>query len=76
MKYRNLTTEQWSRMAIDSLFERGSLPDWKEFASVLSKDKHLAQETIAVCRYHKNSGSAKLAQVLVDNIYPDIDETE
>ncbi len=25
MKHRNIITEEWSRMAIDSLFERGTL---------------------------------------------------
>ena len=59
-------------MALDSLFERGQLSDWKEFVSVLEKDKHLAEETLTVCSYHKNTGSAKLAFVLVEGIYPDI----
>lgn len=72
MKHRNLTTENWTKMAIDSLFERGKLPDWKEFVVVLAKDKALAQETVAVCRYHKNRASVNLAMVFVEQYYPDI----
>ena len=72
MKHRHLKTEEWSRMAIDSLFERGKLPEWREFVSVLVKDKHLAEETLAVCSYHRNTGSAMLARVLVEGLYPEI----
>lgn len=74
MKHRNLKTEDWSKMAIDSLFERGTLPDWKEFVSVLEKDKHLAEETLAVCKYHQNTNSVKLALVFLEDFYPDIIE--
>ncbi len=69
MKHRNLKNEEWTRMAIDSLFERGVLPDWQEFASVIRNDKHLAEETLIVCGYHQNIESAALARVLVDHFY-------
>ena len=36
MQHRNIITEEWSRMAIASLFERGRLPDWREFVQALT----------------------------------------
>jgi hypothetical protein len=60
-------------MAIDSLFERGKLPDWKEFVAVLEKDKNLAEETLAVCKYHQNTESVKLALVFVEALYPHLE---
>lgn len=69
MKHRNIDTNDWTRMAIDSLFEDGVLPDWKEFFIALQKDKTLARETLFVCEYHSNIESAKLAEVLVLHFY-------
>jgi hypothetical protein len=63
-------------MAIDFLFERGKLPDWKEFAAVLATDRNVAEETLVVCRYHQNSGSVKLAQLLVQDNYPEITQNK
>ncbi len=73
MKHRNLQTEDWSKMAIDSLFERGKLPDWKEFVSVLGNDANVAKDALAVCRYHQNTDSVKLALVFLKDFYPEID---
>ena len=72
MKHRHLTTENWSRMAIDSLFDRGKLADWKEFVSVLSTDRELAEQTLAVCKYHKNTGSVELALVFLTDFFSDL----
>ena len=72
MKHRNLNTEDWSRTAIDSLFERGKLPDWKEFIDTLKKDENLAKETLYMCQYHDNRDSAKLAFVFLEEFYPDL----
>lgn len=73
MQHRNITTDQWTRMAIDSLFDDGVLEDWKEFVSALKKDPQIARETIQVCKYHKERGSVELARVLVGYLYPSDD---
>ena len=70
MKHRNLTTQNWTRSAIDSLFERGIRPDWEEFSRVLRQDERLARETVYVCEYHQNIESATLAKILVENFFP------
>ncbi len=59
-------------MAIDSLFERGTLPDWREFAQALKKDESLAKETLFMCKTHQNQDSATLALTLVEEFYPDL----
>jgi DNA-binding XRE family transcriptional regulator len=70
MKHRNINTEEWSRMAIDSLFERGQLPDWREFADALRGDVELARETLFMCERHENKGSAALARTLAEHFHP------
>ena len=70
MRHRNITTEAWSRMAIDSLFERGRLSDWREFAQALSNDKALARNTLLMCDRHPEQRAAALARVLVEHFHP------
>jgi hypothetical protein len=75
MKHRNITTEDWSKMAIDSLFDRGALPDWKRFVASLEKDKLIANETLLVCSYHQNTDSVKLALTFLEKFYPEMIST-
>lgn len=56
-------------MAIDSLFEDGTLPDWREFYRALQKDEFLASETLFVCDHHSNAESVALARVLVNHFH-------
>ena len=72
MKHRHLINEDWSKQAIDSLFERGARADWEEFSKVLRTDKLLAERTLAVCEYHQNIESATLAKVLVNHFFQQI----
>lgn len=69
MKHRNLKDEKWTRTAIDSLFDRGVRADWEEFAAALRDDKKLAIDTLYMCERHSNTGSARLAEVLVRHFY-------
>jgi hypothetical protein len=70
MLHRNLITDRWTRMAIDSLFERGELSDWREFARALARDLELARRTLFMCERHSNRSSAALARVLVSHYHP------
>ncbi len=63
MEHRNITTREWTLTAIDSLFDRGVLPDWKEFAQALRSDKELAKESLLMCSRHQERGSVELARV-------------
>ncbi len=72
MQHRNIKTEEWSRMAIDSLFERGVLCDWREFAQALRRDVNLARETILMCERHPNKASSALARALAEYFHPEL----
>ncbi len=61
-------------MAIDSLFEDGTLPDWQEFYRALRDDKFIASETLFVCDHHSNAESVALARVLVKHFYLTADD--
>lgn len=69
MKHRHLIDEEWTLMAIASLFERGERHDWEEFANVLRIDSDLARNTLVVCEWHEDVESAALAKVLVRHFY-------
>lgn len=69
MKHRNLKNEEWTLMAIDSLFERGVRGDWEEFVAALRRDPQLARDTLKMCEHHANFESANLARVLIRHIY-------
>ena len=56
-------------MAIHSLFERGRLPDWREFAQALRNDEELARNTLSICERHPDERSAALARVLVEHFH-------
>ena len=70
MQHRNITTEEWSRMAINSLFDRGRLPDWQEFAQTLRNNEELASNTLLICVRNPDERSAALARVLVEHFHP------
>lgn len=57
-------------MAIDSLFERGKLTDWQEFAHALRNDAELAKKTLLMCERHQDQRSAALARVLAEHFHP------
>lgn len=75
MIHRHLHGQDWSLMAIESLLERGKLPDWQEFARALRQDRLLAEATLRVCDGPVDEGSVELARTIVFYLYPDLGET-
>ncbi len=65
MKHRHITTNDWSLMAIESLFERGLLEDWREFARALKHDPSLRARVRKVCAYREPDGSERIALALM-----------
>jgi len=51
MMHRNLTTSEWTLMALESLMERGQLADWREFARALEGNEQLARAALRVSEY-------------------------
>jgi len=74
MMHRHLEGQEWSLMAIESLLERGKLPDWREFGRALRKDRLLAEATLCVCDGPVDEGSGELAKAIVFHLYPDLRE--
>ena len=72
MQHRNLNTQTWSRMAIDSLFDRGKLPDRQDFAQALKGNVDLAHETLFMAERHAEQSATELARVLVEHFHPDL----
>jgi hypothetical protein len=70
MLHRNINGNDWNRMAIDSLFSRGFLPDWREFAEALAADPNVAQSALIIGERHEDTGSAALARILVERFHP------
>lgn len=65
MQHRHITTQEWTLMAIESLFDRGQLQDWREYAAALRADPDLAGRTLRVCAYRKSDGAEGIAQALI-----------
>ena len=63
---------EWTRMAIDSLFSRGLLPDWQEFAESLANDRRVAESALVIGERHEDTGSAALARILVERFHPEL----
>jgi len=74
MIHRHLQGEEWSLMAVESLLERGKLPDWQDFGRALRQDRRLAEETLHVCEGVVDEGSAELARALIFHLYPELRE--
>ena len=72
MMHRNLTTSEWTLMALESLMERGQLADWREFARALEGNEQLARDALRVSEYVEDRASASLMRVLVSQQFPDL----
>ena len=70
MMHRNLTTSEWTLMALESLMERGQLADWREFARALEGNEQLARAALRVSEYVDDRASASLVRVLVLRRFP------
>jgi hypothetical protein len=58
MQHRHLTTDAgWSKVAVDSILERGDLADWQELFAASATDGNLAATVIEVARQHPTAGS-------------------
>lgn len=72
MLHRNINTTEWSRMAIDSLFERGNLSDWQELFKAAKEDRELAKDILFMARRREADGTSVLAEALVRKLHPEL----
>jgi hypothetical protein len=66
--HRHLETREWTLMAIESLFDRGTLADWREFFTALQHDPKLAERALTVCRYREPDGAEQIALALIEHL--------
>ena len=62
-------------MAIESLYERGELADWREFAAALQASPEIARIALMLAERHEDIGSAALARILVARCHPELSAT-
>jgi hypothetical protein len=65
MMHRHITTTKWTMMAIESLFDRGTLADWREFAAELEGNEELAEKVRKVCGYRAADGAERIAGAIL-----------
>jgi len=57
-------------MEIESLFDRGTLNDWREFVAAMRRDRTVAVEALRVCEYRDPDGAEGIARALVGHVHP------
>jgi hypothetical protein len=72
MQHRHIATNEWIPMAVESLFDRGEMPDWQEFGRALAKDRNLGLIALMLAERHEDRGSAALARILVERFHPEL----
>ena len=68
MQHRHLNTDQWTAAAIDSVLERGDLPDWKELFGAVRNNPEIAALVLQVATEHDLGGASILAKTLVERL--------
>jgi hypothetical protein len=74
--HRHLNSTEWTLAAIDSLLERGDLPDWRELFAAVRRDEALAGRVMHIARVRRaeSGGASELAEHLVGVAWPNIGE--
>lgn len=77
MIHRNINTTEWTRMAIDSCFERGNLVDWQELFQAAKGNREIAKDILVMARRRQEAdGTAALAESLVRKLHPELFASE
>jgi hypothetical protein len=64
MKHRHIDDKTWSQAALDSLFERGDMPDWEELYGDIKDDPSLIEKVERCAKRHPEL--EKFAQIFLD----------
>ncbi|HEY3245284.1 MAG TPA: hypothetical protein VGM03_18230 [Phycisphaerae bacterium] len=72
MRHRHLNTTDWTLDAIDSVLERGDLPDWRELFAAVRSDRRIAEKVLHVASQHDLGGASRLARELTCHCWPDL----
>ena len=73
MRHRHLTSAAgWSKPAIDSALDRGSLADWRELFSAARRDQTLASNVLEVARHHPMPGVLPIVEHILKRAWPNL----
>ena len=72
MLHRNINTTEWTRMAIDSCFERGNLSDWQQLFQAARGDRQVAKDILVMAWRREADGTAALAESLIRKLHPEL----
>lgn len=73
MKHRHLNAQTWSSAAIDSVLERGDLPDWRELFAAVRQSREVADGVLRAASAHDTGGTSALVKALMP-IFRESDE--
>ncbi len=68
MQHRHLNTQEWSAATIDSVIERGDLPDWQQLFAAARNNREVARLVVQVATDHDLGGASILAKALVERL--------
>jgi hypothetical protein len=66
----------WTKAAIDSALERGSLAEWRELFDAVKLDQALAAKVLDVARKHPLPGVLTLVTHLIKRDWPNLDDSK
>jgi hypothetical protein len=73
MQHRHLTSEaNWSKAAIDSALDRGSLAEWRELFQAALRDEQLAMQVVEVAARHRIPGVLPIVQHVLSRARPNL----
>lgn len=72
MMHRHINGSEWTLAAIDSVLERGDLPDWRELFDAIRVSRGLGEKVLQVASRHYLGGTSVLAIELTRHIWPDL----
>lgn len=73
IRHRHLTADvDWSKAAIDSALERGSLAEWRELLRAARRDESLAESVLQVARNHPIPGVLPIVEHVLGKAWPSL----
>ncbi|MEX2092702.1 MAG: hypothetical protein WD971_08495 [Pirellulales bacterium] len=73
IEHRHLTPEVgWSKAAIDSALERGSLAEWRELFSLARRDQALAASVLEIAERHPMPGVLPIVEHILRQAWPNL----
>jgi hypothetical protein len=76
MLHRHIDTNTWTAAAIDSVLDRGDLPDWQNLFSEVSESLEVAERVLRVASRRSPDGASIVAIRLVERLHPELQKLQ